>query len=231
MNTLQAGKLRFSVSDDGGRVAWAAKGLPMRESDGADFWRAYMDDGYHREMRVRSSLQTYGRVEVIDTDRIIVHYDKLVGDDGRVFDTSLHVHMSVTVSTYEGIEAYAEIDNRDAARLNELQLPMVDLDTACDTARERDVMYRSHGYGDRQPNPWAAVKNNHTEYIAADDKQIRGALPYPSACSLAWFGLQTGGHFLYLGKQDTRYETQLFTVGVSPRGGRPQLIMTTSQMP
>lgn len=231
MNTLRAGKLQFSISDDAKEIAWSAEGLPLRESRSADFWRAYMDDNYRREMRVRSCLQTYGHVEVIDADHIVVHYDKLVGDDGRQFDTAMHVHITANVSTYPGFEMYAEIDNHDDARLNELQLPMIDLDTACDTAREKDVMYRMNGYGDIQPNPWAAIKNNHTEYISADDKQIWCVMPYPANCSMAWFGLQTGGHFLYLGKQDTRYETQLFTTGVSPRGCDPQLVMTTSQLP
>ena len=73
MKTLCAGKLQFSISDDAKRIAWSAKDLPLRESRGADFWRAYMDDNYRREMRVRSSLQTHGRGEVIDADHIIVH--------------------------------------------------------------------------------------------------------------------------------------------------------------
>ena len=162
MNTLRAGKLQFSISDDAKEIAWSADGLPLRESRSADFWRAYMDDNYRREMRVRSCLQTYGHVEVIAADHIVVHYDRMVGDDGREFDAAMHVHITANVSTYPGFEMYAEIDNHDDARLNELQLPMIDLDTACDTAREKDVMYRMNGYGDIQPNPWAAIKNNHT---------------------------------------------------------------------
>ena len=231
MNTLTAEKLQFSISADGTRISWSAPGLPLRQSAGADFWRAYLDDGYRKEMRVRSSLQTHGQTERLDDDRLVIHYSRLVGDDGREFDISLHVYITATVSTYAGLEMYAVIESRDPARLNELQLPLIDLDTACDASRERDVLYRMNGFGEQLPNPWAAIQSCHTEYIAADDKQIWSALPYPSTCSMAWFGLQTGGHFLYLGKQDARYETQLFTVGAAPRGKQPQLILTTSQLP
>lgn len=150
-------------------------------------------------------------------------------DDGREFDTAMHVHIMATVSTYAGLEMYAEIDNHDIARLDELQLPLIDLDTACDETRENDIMYRMNGYGDIQPNPWTAVRDmNHTEYVTADDKPVWCTMTYPSICTMAWFGLQTGGHFLYLGKQDTRFETQLFSIGASPRGHEPQLILTTS---
>ena len=58
MNTLCAGKLQFSISDDAKEIAWSAEGLPLKQSANADFWRAYMDDNYRREMRVRSCLQT-----------------------------------------------------------------------------------------------------------------------------------------------------------------------------
>lgn len=231
MHVLQAGTLCFSVSDDGRTVVWSAPDLPLRQSEGADFWRAYLDDGYRREMRVRSSLQTCGRVVKTGPEALTVHYDRLVGDDGRVFDTTLDIHVKVTVSTYPGLEWYAGVDNRDAARLNELMLPLIDLDTACDTDRSRDVLYRMNGFGDLVKDPWTALESFHTEYIAADDKQIWCALPYPSTCSMAWFGLQSGGHFLYLGQMDERYETELLTAGVSPRGGEPQLILTMSQMP
>ena len=75
MNTLRAGKLQFSISDDAKEIAWSAEDLPLRQSASADFWRAYMDDYYRREMRVRSCLQTYGHVEVIDADHIIPRLD------------------------------------------------------------------------------------------------------------------------------------------------------------
>ncbi len=118
MFVLQADKLSFSISDDGRAVEWCAPGLPLRQSDDADFWRAYLDDGYHREMRVRSSLQIFGRVQKTCPDALVVHYDRLVGDDGREFDMTLDVHMKVAVSTYPGLECYASVENRDAARLN-----------------------------------------------------------------------------------------------------------------
>ncbi len=232
MILLTAGKLKLSISEDGSRVAWAADGLPMRETKNSDFWRAFMDDNYLREMGVRSSKQKYGCVEQIDSDSVVVRYSKLIGDDGREFDTVLNVYITAKVSTYPGFEMYAVIENNDKARINELMLPMLDLDTACDTNRANDMMYSLNGYGSTTPNPWEATKGNHSEYVAADDQQIWGDMHYPSTCAMAWFGLQTGGHFLYLGKQDSRLESQLFTLGVPPRQVKePQLIITTSQMP
>ena len=100
MLSIRSGKLCFSVSEDGSRVEWAADGLPLRQSENADFWRAYGDDGYEKEMTVRSSKQI-GKATLED-GVLRVEYDRLVADNGRIFDTSLVISVSTEVNTYEG---------------------------------------------------------------------------------------------------------------------------------
>ncbi len=231
MIVLTAGKLRLSISDDGRQIAWTADGLPLRVSEGADLWRAFFDDGYLREMCVRSSEQPYCQAEQTNENHAVLRYSRLVEETGREFDLTLTVYITVTVSTYPGFETYAVIENRDKARLNELMLPMIDMETACDTDRTKDVMYVVEGFGAYRPNPWEYYKGSHTEYMGADHKQVWCGYSYPSLCSMPWYGLQTGGHFLYLGKLDNRCETQLMSIGAAPRGCKDQLIMTTSLLP
>lgn len=211
MLSIRSGKLCFSVSEDGRRVEWAADGLPLRQSENADFWRAYGDDGYEKEMTVRSSKQS-GRVTL--TDGVLrVEYDRLVADNGRIFDTTLVIFVSTEVNTYEGFSFEATVSNRCDVRLNELQLPFVDLDTACDENRANDVFYHIDGLGRTIANPWEQVRrSNHTEYIASDNHVVWNAMRYPGDAAMGWFGLQTGGHFLYMGRHDPQLKICVFSV-------------------
>ncbi|MBR4799986.1 MAG: hypothetical protein IK047_06990, partial [Clostridia bacterium] len=83
MLSLKSGDLVFEISEDARVHRWAAQGTALESSENADFWRAYTDDGYEREMTVRSSRQT-GKA-VLEDDRITVVYGSLTGDNGRVF--------------------------------------------------------------------------------------------------------------------------------------------------
>ena len=171
MLSICAGKLTFSVSENGNRVQWYSKGLPLRQSENADFWRAYADDGYEKEMTIRSYAQE-GKASLKDGVLTVV-YDRLVADNGRVFDIGLTVTVKKAVNTYEGFLFGATVSNRCDVRLNELQLPFVDLDTACDENRANDVFYHIDGLGRTIANPWEQVrKANHTEYIASDNHVV-----------------------------------------------------------
>ena len=52
---LECNNLKFSINDLGNTIKWESSGTPLTQSENADLWRAYVDDGYEREMTVRSS--------------------------------------------------------------------------------------------------------------------------------------------------------------------------------
>lgn len=230
MLTLTSGPLVFSVSEDGRTVGWSSPGTALRQSEGADFWRAYLDDGYEREMTVRSSKQT-GVVRA-EGQTLRIEYPCLVAENGRRFDITLTVTVSACVSTYPGFRFDGTVTNRCAVRLNELQLPLVDLSSACGAEREKDVLCHCNGLGSTVENPWERIKKTcHTEYISSDHHQIWNAMRYPGDAAMCWFGLQTGGRFLYVGRHDPALKVCALAAGVSPRREAPRLLLTISHLP
>ena len=228
--TLSSGGLVFSVSENARDCRWAAEGAPMEQSENADFWRAYLDDGYEREMVVRSSRQQ-GRAS-LEGDTLKVEYEKLVNDAGREFGVSLTVTVRACVSTYEGFLFSASVRGCPGVRVNELQLPFIDLCKACDDVRENDVFYHVNGLGWTIKDPWERIKKTcHTEYISSDNHVIWNAMRYPGDAAMSWFGLQTGGRFLYMGRHDKELKICVMAAGTSPRGGEKRLMMTVSHFP
>ena len=222
----------MQLSEDAGRVCWSSQGTPLRESPQADFWRCYLDDGYEREMTVRSSRQR-GKA-VLEGSSLTVTYDRLTADNGRVFDVRLTVTVTAAVSVRPGFLLKGTIDNRSEGqlRVNELQLPLIDLAHGCGDRNEDDVLYQMNGLGWKTPNPWDRIRNVcHTEYIASDNHVVWNAMRYPGDAAMSWFGLQTGDRFLYLGRHSPVLHICAMAAGVSPRNADPRLLMTISQFP
>lgn len=218
-------KLRFEVSPDGSRAKWSADGLPVSNYENADFWRIFMDDNYEREMPVHSSQQ---KGEVVKTaDGFDVVYNGLVGETGRRFDVKFTVHVKVTDKE---IIFTSDIENHDKARVNEAQVPFVDFAYVCDKNRDNDVLYRANGLGERIENPWKAIERYHTEYMSADYSEIWSSLVYPRPANMAWYGLESAGHFLYIARHNTD-RLCAFNVGINPRNTDPRLIFTIAHYP
>jgi len=230
MFSITSDKLHFSIDSNAQHIIWTADGLPLKQSEHADFWRAYGDDGYEREMTIRSSNQN-GRVTCTN-DGLLISYDQLIADNGRVFDTSLTITIRACINTYPGFLFGATVTNRCDVRLNELQLPFVDLDTACDENRSADTFYHANGLGAIIQNPWETVRRtSHTEYMSSDNHVVWNPMRYPGDTAMAWFGLQSNDHFLYMGRHDPELKICVLSVGVSPRESDPRLLMAISHLP
>ena len=232
MPILTSGSLTLLLSAEGDHVAWLCPGTPLQESPRADFWRCYADDGYEREMTVRSSRQS-GKT-VLDGDTLTVTYDRLIADNGRVFDVCLTVTVTACVSVRPGFLFRGRIDNRSGGqlRINELQLPLIDLRHGCGERTEDDVLYQMNGLGWKTPDPWNRIRSVcHTEYIASDNHVVWNAMRYPGDAAMSWFGLQTGDRFLYLGRHSPVLHICAMAAGVSPRNADPRLLLTISQFP
>lgn len=230
MLSLTSGKLKFSVSEDASAVEWSAVGTPLRQSPNADFWRAFFDDGYEMEMSVCSSKQK-GKA-VLEDNVISIEYPSLLADNGRVFDVTFKITVCACTETYSGFRFSSEITNRGRERFNEIMLPFVDLAVACDSERQNDVFYHIEGLGKTIPNPWDTVRRtSHTEYISSDNHVVWNSQRYPGDAAMGWFGLETGGHFLYMGRHDPELKICVLNVGVSPRNAEPRLMMNISHLP
>ncbi len=223
---MKKNTIDFALNKTADRVSWSAPGTPLANEEKADFWRVFMDDGYEREILVKSSSQN-GRVLRSGLGMDIV-YESLVDEKGRHYDVILVVHI---VKKETEIEMWADIENRGAARVNELQLPFVDLSSACGADRSKDVLYRPSGLGERLENPWSALGTYHSEYMAADYREIWSPLVYPRPLSMAWQGLETAGRFLYLGRHDGESRSCVFNAGVNPRNAAPRLILSICHYP
>ena len=223
---MKKSSIEFTVNESANRVVWSAVGTPLANEEKADFWRVFMDDDYEREILVKSSSQQ-GRALRTPAGLDLV-YDGLVDEKGRQYDVRLVVHI---VKTESETEIWADIENRGEARVNELQLPFVDLSSACDADRSKDVLYRCSGLGERLANPWAALEKSHSEYMSADYREIWSPLVYPRPSSMAWQGLESAGNFLYLGRHDVESRTCVLNAGINPRNADPRLILSICHYP
>ena len=226
MAKMRKNQLVFSVNDVGNNCCMSASGTPLANAPGADFFRVMIDDGYLREITVPSHLQKGAVTKEGNLTTIV--YPQLVDETGRVFHVELTVYIEYTE---EEIRFSSQVSNHDAVRVNEVQLPFLDFSTVCDKNRENDTLFRSRGMGEKIPNPWAALEKGHTEYMAADYREIWSPLMYPIPSSMAWMGLQSADKFLYVGRQDQATHTCVMNVGRNPRGTDPRLIFTICHFP
>ncbi len=232
MLSLTSGPLTFHLSENGNRVGWTSPGTCLRESPDADFWRCYADDGYEREMTVRSSRQN-GRA-VLQGNVLTVVYDRLVSDGGRSFSVRLTLTVRAETSVRPGFLFSASFENgpESSVRINELQMPLMDLSHGCGEDNGSDVLYQMNGLGWKTPDPWNRIKRVcHTEYIASDNHVVWNSMRYPGDAAMSWFGLQTGNRFLYLGRHSPVLHICSLDAGVSPRNADPRLLLAISQYP
>lgn len=219
-------KLTFRINEKANRITWSVPDLPLKNEENADFWRIHIDDGFSREIMVKSSQQE-GKVRT-SSNETIIHYDGLTDVYGKTYNVRLNLHME---DKNDVIECWADVENLDDVRINEVQFPFMDLSAVCDENRANDVLYRPRGLGERINNPWAALENDHTEYMAADYNEIWSPLFYPRPASMAWFGIESSGHFLYIGRHDDKKRICTLLSGINPRNKSPRIISAICHYP
>ncbi len=204
-------KLIFNLNDAGNSAEWRLPGTGLCETADGDFWRLIGDDGYYMELTFRSSQQQ-GAVTKCGNKTTVV-YDRLITDNDMIFDVTLTIEI---IENGFGYTFAPTIENRDDVRINEVQCPYVDINRLVGE-REKDVLYRPRGLGERMENPWRALDNAHTEYMSADYDEIKSTLIYPATCTMTWLGVQSDKYFLYIGKQDERTHACCLLSAIGPR--------------
>lgn len=220
--------LHFSFVSN--KLTFSADGFAPAFLADADFWRLHLD---YCEVGRQNELGVYSRDQVpslvTQCDGVLtVHYDSLLAEDG----TRHAIGLTLTVREADGALLYAaEIDNRSEARVNELQYPFIELAYSATESKE-DLLYIPLGLGQRVQDPLTFIKKGHTEYMAADYKNVWRHFAYPGQFSMPWVCFQHGGHTLSLSRRDATWRLSGFVLGTGPREEkRPRFIMTVSSYP
>ena len=228
MYSVKTDNLTFSVSESADRVIIHSDNLPTRSTEGCDYFRLFLDNGTEREIAVFSREQR-GCVTPMPDGSITVSYDRLVDECGRWYDVRLEVNIK---NEENAIKFETTVENRSDVRVNEVQCPFIALRVIADEDTSRDILYRPVGLGERLPDPITAIREqNHTEYMFGDYEHVWRSATYPYPLSMAWLGVESGDHFLYLGRHDTEVRTCSISVGSSPRGCEDELVLTVSHYP
>lgn len=191
---------------------------------GDDFFRLFVDDFAEREILIRSSSQTPSSVDEKDGELTIV-YDRLKAVNGNVYD----IVYKVTMREKDGALAFSSvIENRSDVRVNEEQLPYLELERG-----EKETLYMPNGLGSRIDDPRRTITDRfHTEYMSADEKMVFYSEKYPTPLSMSWFGVQTDGRFLYLAAHDELLRICTLSAGASARHDPDKkLVLTVSHYP
>lgn len=224
---VHGGRLVFKVNSDASKVSWYANGLPTGSPDNCDFWRIHLDDDMQKDLTVHSREQK-GIVSGEDND-IVITYNSLIAEDKKEYQIVLKIYMKTVGDV---MECYAEVENHDDIRVNEVQCPFVELNCVADAERSNDILYYPLGVGRRVSDPWKYVSEKcHTEYMASDYENVWQTWTYPFKLSMAWLGIQSGENLLYIARYDEEFRTCSFSIGAAPRHKPATLIPAISHYP
>lgn len=232
MSTYNIKNLQFDFCKEGG-LTFSSEGFSPLMNKNGDFWRMHLDNGEYREIDVCSSRQTPAGIKK-EKGKITISYHGVVAENGAFYNIKLTVYIKNT----DGALCFsADIENQDEVRVNELQLPFIDFEKIS-SETENEILYVPDGLGARYKNPRKYIeKYCHTEYMSADYKNIWYTAAYPhcmgakGAMSMPWLGVQSGNHFVYLGKHDNLFRITGFCAGTGPRNTKSRLILTVNQYP
>lgn len=226
-------KINFSFDDSSGYVELSYKDSALKLNKDSGLFRVFLDDGLYREQTVFACEQNIDKVEYTQNG-LAVYYNSLYASGGREFKVAIVAYVE---KENDKLLFYADIINNDEnVRVNEIQYPYFSFANLFDEEKVRDELLVPDGLGRRIKNPWTFAKENcHTEYMSADYNQIGYNRPYlmtyPFPLSMSWFGVQSAGKFLYLGRQDELLRTCALNLYNTPRHREDALILSVSQYP
>lgn len=184
--------------------------------ESGDFWRIYLDycqPGKNRELAVYSSEQPLPQI-VRNENTVTCIYPTLVAEDRTVHNIRLELNIAQDES---GTLHYsARMINNSDVRLNELQYPLFTFERVVGPL-EDDILYLSDGLGRRTKNPHLETQKAHTEYMAADYKNIVQMYKYPGQLSMPWMVLESGGKSLFVGAQSKVWRQISILTATEPR--------------
>lgn len=112
--------------------------------------------------------------------------------------------------TLEGEEVVceAQLNNQSDMVIEEFWFPWVGPFRSLGPDQESDTLILPHGLGRRIKNPAAYVEEQHTLYMAPDQRRVLACSHYPGGTmTMDWFGLYGGGKGLGLLSEDPTFQT------------------------
>ncbi len=174
-----------------------ADGFSPVMTPNGDFFRLYLDycaPGKNRELAVYASQQPDPEV-ISSSDGYQIIYPYLLAEDGTKHD--IRLTLSSETDGIGAVHFAFEVQNNSSARVNEVQYPLLDF-SKLGADFQNDILYLPDGLGRKIVNPHLDTQLSHTEYMAADYKNIVKMYKYPGQLSMPWAALQSGAHTLYL---------------------------------
>lgn len=203
---LTTKKLQFSINENGSAASFILTGKEDAAVSTSDYFRLILDDGLRTEIPIMSHKQT-GVAKMVG-DKLVVTYDKLVSEYGDTYD----VKFTVTVEVENGMLKFtpAVKNNTKNVRINECFCPLADFNELYGK-EEDDIIYFPNGLGTRVENPWKFMKDMTSVWYQHDEYEIFWHYHYPRA-TMGWFGIESNGHFLYIGRHDEKARHCFMTV-------------------
>ncbi len=198
--------LSFQINEDATDARFILAGKESAASVGSDFWRLILDDGMKTEIPVISSMQK-GKVSEGD-GKLTVKYTKLISEYGDEYGITLKITVELTEDGMLRFTPY--IENHEEARVNECFCPLCDF-TELYGEKSDDIIYMPNGLGQRVEDPWEHLRSMTSKYYAHDEREVFWHLHYPRA-TMGWFGIESNGKFLYVGRHDEQFRHCFMTV-------------------
>lgn len=188
--------LTFAIDENGGNAGFILQGKEDAAVRTSDYFRLILDDGLRTEIPIMSAKQT-GKA-VMEGDKLVITYDKLVSEYGDTYD----VKFTVTVEVEDGLLKFtpAVENNTKNVRVNECFCPLADFNELYGEKKD-DIIYFPNGLGTRVENPWKFMQDMTSVWYQHDEYEIFWHYHYPRA-TMGWFGIESNNHFLYVARYD-----------------------------
>lgn len=222
---LKSKYLSFSIDATAENAAFFINGKEDRAARGSDFWRLILDDGLRTEIPVISSQQK-GRVTESE-GKLTVEYDSLVSEYGDTYDICFRVSIELCDDGMFLFTPY--IENRQSARVNECFCPLCDFNELFGE-KKNDIIYMPNGLGTKVTDPWAFMESMTKNYYAHDEREVFWHQSYPRA-TMGWFGVESDGKFLYVGRHDDKFRFCFMTVRQTIHKEPSNLMLGTDHLP
>jgi len=200
-------------------------GFDCKLRNGSDFWRMHLDyceSGMNNDLGVYSHQQKEPAVVKNDNETVIT-YSSLIAEDMSVHNITLELKI---IHKNEELHFLAKMTNNSSVRINELQYPFFEF-TQINGEFESDELILPLGMGIKIPNPHEMVAAQHTEYKAADYKNIWNVHSYPGYLSMPWMGIQSKDKYLYMGYCGEDWKMLSFVEGIEPRTAQEKCLICT----
>lgn len=222
MNTIQAKNVRFLMDEKTGlaRFEGVDKAMQCLETP---LW--YLQLECEGEEMAISSADQQARIEEIAPDQMDICYDVIKDMYDRQYAIGLRVHVK---AEEELVVFTADLENQsENAVILQFTCPVLHAASLLGPQAE-DTLYLPAELGMRIENPYYLVRRTLNVLNPYFWKYIRGHrlyhLSYPG-CSMAWMGVETQGHFLYMAQHDEKARNFEMLAGPMGAGYGQGLVM------